>query len=728
MQDGENFNMTPYGQCILEESGPAEGMVYCDHPLMMRRDHPAEQAEVEAHPQSLGSRLGTQRRDDNERKGIHFSVEMDEKDQASLSETFITNTVAAFPVKPDAISNVRGPAVQVRPLMTKDSSTVLDVQVTQQFRAHFDGAPRASLRLEVEAAGLHIEDISSSSEGIPPQDRPHSHAQVDTPTETSLSLSRGSSQDSFTSVSSEAATFALAPLSPSLASANSHHRLPWEIDPTQVHVGPRIAVGGFGEVFVGKYQGTLVAVKVLLHVDGSSKDQFRHEIVTLISLRHPNLVLFMGYTTRPHLAIVSEYMQRGSLFKVLRKGGNVPLEPRLQRSVAVSVARGMAYLHALSPPLIHLDLKSPNILVDDRWRIKIGDFGLSRSRFTSALSGTGAGTPEWMAPEVLRSEKHDEKADVYSYGVVLWECLTGKLPWEGMHPMQVVGAVGFQGRSLPIPEEGDPFLISLCTKCMAVNPVDRPSFPEILEELEVQFAPAHFHRMSSTLSEDGIMGRRSTELLPALVEGANDGAAIAIPQLEAMPLGGRNNNENKNDRENNVGEFQGARLGGSLTHLSPFAQKAESEGAHSMALSSAFAGLAPFNDEDSDDEDEDEEKECRIDDARRIDGVAATGVHWHQVLVINDEEKKDPSSINLPQLSENILTSSTSTEFSANAESSRSRTPLGSVRSLRSTLEDVGHWESQHAQQTLVGGKLKDVYRTGEEDEKVALSMASAQL
>lgn len=104
--------------------------------------------------------------------------------------------------------------------------------------------------------------------------------------------------------------------------------------------------------------------------------------------------------------------------QVLRSRGETPLPLQYQRNVAISVARGMAYLHSRSPPLLHLDLKSPNVLVDNRWRVKIADFGLSRLRFHTFLSGAGGGgTPEWMAPELLRSEEQiDERADVYSYG------------------------------------------------------------------------------------------------------------------------------------------------------------------------------------------------------------------------------------------------------------------------------------------------------------------------
>lgn len=88
--------------------------------------------------------------------------------------------------------------------------------------------------------------------------------------------------------------------------------------------------------------------------------------------------------------------------------------------------------------LPHQDLKSPNILVDERWRVKITDFGLSRVRMESVVTASGqGGTPEWMAPEVLRCEQVTEAADVYSYGVVLWELLTGQPPWENYNPMQV---------------------------------------------------------------------------------------------------------------------------------------------------------------------------------------------------------------------------------------------------------------------------------------------------
>ncbi|KAL4422764.1 hypothetical protein ABPG75_008961 [Micractinium tetrahymenae] len=317
--------------------------------------------------------------------------------------------------------------------------------------------------------------------------------------------------------------------------------MPYEINPHDILVGERLAVGGFAEVFVGRYQGTAVAIKLLLSVDEHGQESFRAEVHLLERLRHPNIVLFMGICTRPYLAIVSEYMARGSLFRMLRRGGNRPLPPKLQRSVAVSVARGMAYLHSRTPPLLHLDLKSPNILLDERWRVKIADFGLSRLKSNaSCMQGTGAGTPEWMSPEVLRSETYDERADVYSYGVVLWECLTGQQPWQGLHPMQVVGAVGFQGKQLPTEGlEGDPFLVALCRRCMASDPRRRPTFPEILQELEANCAP----RSRSNSLGSQTLGNAAATVEPADATPANGGTP-GLPPLRlpaaAMPRrGGR---------------------------------------------------------------------------------------------------------------------------------------------------------------------------------------------
>ena len=190
--------------------------------------------------------------------------------------------------------------------------------------------------------------------------------------------------------------------------------------------------------------------------------------------------------------ICTEFMRRGSLHTIL-KSGNV-LEPARNHAVAIAVARGMSYLHSRSPPILHLDLKSPNILVDEKWRVKIADFGLARMRQTTQVSAKSEfhGTPEWMAPEMLRAEDFDERADSYSFGVVLWELLTARKPWMDLHPMQIVAVVGYSERKLELPPEGVPaadhdftiLLSDLFRACAQKDPTNRPLFPAILDALE----------------------------------------------------------------------------------------------------------------------------------------------------------------------------------------------------------------------------------------------------
>ncbi|XP_073109883.1 probable serine/threonine-protein kinase SIS8 isoform X2 [Elaeis guineensis] len=240
--------------------------------------------------------------------------------------------------------------------------------------------------------------------------------------------------------------------------------IPWE----DIILGERIGLGSFGEVYRGEWHGTEVAVKKFLHQEISSDalEEFRSEVRIMKRLRHPNVVLFMGAVTRvPNLSIVTEFLPRGSLFRLIHRPNN-QLDERRRLRMALDVARGMNYLHNCTPVIVHRDLKSPNLLVDKNWVVKVCDFGLSRMKHNTFLSSRStAGTAEWMAPEVLRNEPSDEKCDVFSFGVILWELCTLQQPWEGMNPMQVVGAVGFQHRCLDIPDDIDPVIAGIIKKC-----------------------------------------------------------------------------------------------------------------------------------------------------------------------------------------------------------------------------------------------------------------------
>ncbi|KAK7385401.1 hypothetical protein VNO78_31118 [Psophocarpus tetragonolobus] len=261
--------------------------------------------------------------------------------------------------------------------------------------------------------------------------------------------------------------------------------IPWD----DLRIKERVGAGSFGTVYSSEWHGSDVAVKVLTVQDfhDDQLKEFLREVAIMKRVRHPNVVLFMGAVTkRPHLSIVTEYLPRGSLFRLIHKpaSGEI-LDPRRRLRMALDVAKGINYLHCLKPPIVHWDLKTPNLLVDKNWIVKVCDFGLSRFKANTFLSSKSvAGTPEWMAPELLRGEPSNEKSDVYSFGVILWELVILQQPWNGLSHAQVVGAVAFQNRRLAIPPNISTALASLMESCWADNPADRPSFASIVDSLK----------------------------------------------------------------------------------------------------------------------------------------------------------------------------------------------------------------------------------------------------
>ncbi|CAK9168074.1 unnamed protein product [Ilex paraguariensis] len=266
--------------------------------------------------------------------------------------------------------------------------------------------------------------------------------------------------------------------------------IPW----SDLVLKEKIGAGSFGTVHRADWNGSDVAVKILMEQDFHAErfKEFIREVAIMKRLRHPNIVLFMGAVTQPpNLSIVTEYLSRGSLYRLLRKpGARDVLDEKRRLSMAYDVAKGMNYLHKCNPPIVHRDLKSPNLLVDKKYTVKVCDFGLSRFKANTFLSSkSAAGTPEWMAPEVLRDEQSNEKSDVYSFGIILWELATLQQPWSNLNPAQVVAAVGFKGKRLEIPRDLNPRIAAIIEACWANEPWKRPSFAIIMESLRSLLKP-----------------------------------------------------------------------------------------------------------------------------------------------------------------------------------------------------------------------------------------------
>ncbi|KAM0049681.1 putative protein kinase TKL-CTR1-DRK-1 family [Helianthus debilis subsp. tardiflorus] len=256
----------------------------------------------------------------------------------------------------------------------------------------------------------------------------------------------------------------------------------WNIDFSEITVGTRVGIGFFGEVFRGIWNGTEVAIKVFLEQDltAENMEDFCNEISILSRLRHPNVILFLGACTRPpRLSMVTEYMEMGSLYYLIHLSGQKKkLSWRRRLKMLRDICRGLMCIHRMK--IAHRDIKSANCLVNKHWTVKICDFGLSRMMTESPMKDTSsAGTPEWMAPELIRNEPFTEKCDIFSLGVIMWELCTLNRPWEGLPPERVVYSVANEGSRLDIPEGPIGRLIADCW----AEPQDRPSCEEILTRL-----------------------------------------------------------------------------------------------------------------------------------------------------------------------------------------------------------------------------------------------------
>lgn len=260
-----------------------------------------------------------------------------------------------------------------------------------------------------------------------------------------------------------------------------------EIPFSRLHLTARIGSGGFSEVFKGTYGDQAVAVKRLLCKPGEAGDKamrdFKAEVSLMTRLRHPNIVRFMGVVVEP-LCLVTEFCSNGNLFDLLHNNP-ISLSWLLRLRMALEAAQGMHFLHNLTPCVIHRDLKSLNLLVDSDFHIKVSDFGLSRFKALTSTTYMTAqcGTFHWMAPEVVGGQRYTEKADVYSFGINLWELLTRRVPYKGMQPMQVGIAVYTRGVRPSIPRDTPPDYAALMAACWHANPAYRPTFDKIIQAL-----------------------------------------------------------------------------------------------------------------------------------------------------------------------------------------------------------------------------------------------------
>ncbi|KAK7351296.1 hypothetical protein VNO77_10630 [Canavalia gladiata] len=277
----------------------------------------------------------------------------------------------------------------------------------------------------------------------------------------------------------------------------------WYINPCEIELEEKIGQGSTADIHKGTWRGFDVAVKCM-SAEFFRKNEngvvfFAQELETLSKQRHRFVLSLMGACLDPphHAWIVTEYLNT-TLKEWLHGPGKrpktriLPLPPFTDRVMrALEIAQAMQYLHEQKPKVIHRDLKPSNIFMDDALHVRVADFGHARFLGDDEMALTGeTGTYVYMAPEVIGCEPYNEKCDVYSFGIILNELITGKCPYIetdfGPAKIAMEVAEGKLRPVLPSRDEGDQLeeLIDLICLCWDGNPSTRPSFSTISRGLK----------------------------------------------------------------------------------------------------------------------------------------------------------------------------------------------------------------------------------------------------
>ncbi|XP_062190729.1 probable serine/threonine-protein kinase PBL11 [Phragmites australis] len=303
--------------------------------------------------------------------------------------------------------------------------------------------------------------------------------------------------------------------------------------------------GGFGCVYKGWIDeatlaptkpgvGRMVAIKKLKKESFQGHKEWLAEVTYLGQLHHENLVKLVGYCSdsENNKLLVYEYMLRGSLENHLFRRGTQPLSWAMRVSIAVDVARGLFFLHGQDNPVIFRDLKSSNVLLDSDYRAKLSDFGLARNGPTgdkSHVSTRVVGTRGYAAPEYIAKGHLSVKSDIYSFGVVLLELLTGRRALDEARGAAAGTLVDWARPQLgerrkvirimdtrlggQYPKKQAQEVAALALRCLQYDPKNRPGMADaVLPELELLLQQQNHHK--SPFSSSTASSRSNTSTPP----------------------------------------------------------------------------------------------------------------------------------------------------------------------------------------------------------------------
>ncbi|XP_054824493.1 probable serine/threonine-protein kinase At1g01540 [Prosopis cineraria] len=272
-----------------------------------------------------------------------------------------------------------------------------------------------------------------------------------------------------------------------------------------------IGEGGYGIVYHGILKdNTHVAVKNLLNNRGQAEKEFKVEVEAIGRVRHKNLVRLLGYCAEgAHRMLVYEYVDNGNLEQWLHGdvGPCSPLNWEIRMNVILGTAKGLAYLHeGLEPKVVHRDIKSSNILIDRQWNSKVSDFGLAKllGSESSYITTRVMGTFGYVAPEYASTGMLNERSDVYSFGILIMEIITGRNPVDYSRPPEEVNLVDWLKKMVSnrnaegvldpkLPEKPSSRALKrallVALRCTDPNAQKRPKMGHVIHMLEAEDSP-----------------------------------------------------------------------------------------------------------------------------------------------------------------------------------------------------------------------------------------------
>jgi len=243
--------------------------------------------------------------------------------------------------------------------------------------------------------------------------------------------------------------------------------------------------GSYGKVLLVRHNKTniIYALKVidkrLLLINIEERNQFLREVQIMYKIHHPNVVkLFGHFEDNTYCYLLMEFVEGGELFSYIPENGNSKISTHQIASIIRDVISAIYYMHHMNPPIVHRDIKPENILVTSNMQAKLSDFGWSNYIQPGNKRNSICGSPVYLAPEMITRIGHDEKVDIWSIGVLLFELLTGDQAWAGDN----VETVKYNICNLKIswPEDIDPLAADLISQILKIEPYERISLNDIL--------------------------------------------------------------------------------------------------------------------------------------------------------------------------------------------------------------------------------------------------------